>query len=168
MQEVLGKPLEPAAFAAAISKALRQRQRRSGPGSTQVVAVVDQAVYAKLCRTVGTTLGREILSEFLAGLDGRFVELAAASEARDRARLVFAAHASASVMATFGALALGTALRQLENTARDVSWASIDAQLAAIMQLRVESEAVLRELVDGASEAPASQQKTAVVRKPRE
>lgn len=168
MQEVLGKPLEPAAFAAAISQALRQRQRRSGPGSTQVAAVVDRAVYTKLCRTVGTTLGREILSDFLAGLDGRFVELAAAGETRDRARLVFAAHASASVMATFGAVALGTALRQLENTARDVSWESIDAQLAAIVRLRLQSEGVLRELVDEASEAPASPRKTAVEHNPKE
>lgn len=160
MQEVLAKPLERAAFAAAVSRALRQRSRRSNPGTTQPVAVVDTAVYTKLRRTVGNALALEILSEFLAGLDGRFEALAAASKARDKARLVFAAHASASVMATFGAMALGAALRQLENTAKDLSWSAIDAQLEAIGRLRVDSEAVLRKLQassieEAGGEAPA-------------
>ncbi len=149
MVEVLAKPIEPSSLAAAVSRALRQRSRRSSPGVPhKPVTAVDEAVYAKLCRTVGPALGAEILAEFLDGLDRRFEELTAAAAARDTARLVFAAHASASVMATFGAMALGTALRQLENTAKDLTWATIDAHVEAIVRLRADSEATLRRLLE--------------------
>lgn len=152
MDDVLGKPLDPAAFSVAVTQALRQRSRRTNPGELEAVgAAVDGAVFAKLCRTVGSQLGAEILTEFLASLDGRFESLARASAARDRNKVVFAAHASASVMTTFGAQALGAALQQLESTASHAPWEALDRQLEAIVELREKSEATLRGLLQAAS-----------------
>jgi signal transduction histidine kinase/CheY-like chemotaxis protein len=148
MADVLGKPLDQTAFSAAVTQGLRKRARHSSSTNVQrAMPAVDEAVYAKLCRTVGPEIGAEILTEFLAGLDGRFDELSAAVDAHDRARLAFAAHASASVAATFGAQALATTLRRLETAAKDAPWRLLDTQMAALLRLRTESETTLRGLL---------------------
>jgi CheY-like chemotaxis protein len=116
--EILGKPLDRGEFDAAVGRALHARKRltrRTQRNAAAVAPVLAPAGMIELARMMGSPQSaRELLVEFVAELDARIAVITAASDAGDDEAVADRCHALASTAATFGALRLSRALRQLE------------------------------------------------------
>lgn len=136
MAEVLMKPLERAALAAALTRAkrLRGRRRSSSSGSVEaMVPVLDESVYEKLVVGMGHAEDvREMARDLLAELGPRVKKIREGLLGADRVTMRREAHKLASAVATFGGTRLALACRRLEVTAETESFSLLEARVAEI------------------------------------
>lgn len=116
MSEVLMKPLDRAALAAALTRAKRMRTRRRGVSVTgEVMPILEDGVYQRLIEGMGSEEDvREMAHDLLAELDPRVSKIRDALHAADRVTIRREAHKLASAVATFGGTRLALTCKRLE------------------------------------------------------
>lgn len=136
MAEVLMKPLERAALAAALTRAKRLRGRRrssSSGGLEAMVPVLDESVYEKLVVGMGHAEDvREMAGDLLSDLFPRVKKIREALTAADRVTMRREAHKLSSAVATFGGTRLALACRRLEVTAETETLSLLEARVLEI------------------------------------
>jgi signal transduction histidine kinase/CheY-like chemotaxis protein/HPt (histidine-containing phosphotransfer) domain-containing protein len=143
MADILGKPLDRSAFAAAIGRVLHARRRRSrAPAASSAFEVRALGELAAIMGDAATA--RTMLAEFIPQMQSRVDAIDTAAQTGDLALVGAESHKLASMAATFGAIKLASLARGLEIASQNEGVEHVKTLGAALVVAQSETAPLLR------------------------